>query len=67
MYCGGLDGNFSLDFICQPLLDFLYRLKYCQTAYSKESEKCYLKYYMIFMKNKSEFLLVLNLKIDLIA
>ena len=39
----------------------------CQTTCLKEPEKFCLIYYFIFVKNKSEFVLVLNPKFDVSA
>ena len=53
--------------ICLPFLDFLCHLKYRVKQHVNEREKFHVIYYLIFVKNKSEFLLVLYLKFDMNA
>ena len=50
-----------------PFLDFLSFEISCKTTCLKEREKFHVIYYLIFMKNKSEFLLVLHPKFDMNA
>ena len=56
-----------LDFVCLPFLDVLCHLKYLVKQHVKEHEKFHVVHYLIFVKNKSEFLLVLYPKFDMNA
>ena len=67
MHCRGLAVEVLLDFICLPFLGFLCHLKYCVKQHVKEREKFHVIYYLIFVKNQSEFLLVLYPKFDMNA
>ena len=67
MHCGGLAENISLDFICLLYLDFLCHLKYRNKQHIKEREKFNLIYYLIFVNNKNDFLLMLYPKFDINA
>ena len=56
----------SLDFKCLPFLDFLCHLKHCVTQHVSKSVKSFMYiYYLIFLKNKSEFLLELYPEFDM--
>ena len=44
-----------------PLLDFFRCLKYCVKQHASKSVKSFILLYLLFLKNKSEFLLLLNL------
>ena len=66
MYCGGLAENiYLLTFYVYLFLIFFVIEILCQTKCFKEPEKFNVIYYLIFVKNKSEFLLVLYSKFDM--
>ena len=64
MHCRGLAQNIYLLALYVPFLDFLCHLKYGVKQYVKEHKKSHLIYYLIFVKNKIESLLVLCPKFD---
>ena len=58
----------TVNALCLLFLDLFCHLKYCVKQHIiKEREKSHVIYYLIFVKNKSEFLLVLYPKFDMNA
>ena len=62
--CGGLAENVYFLALCLlPFLNFLCHLKYGVKQNVKEHEKFHVMYYLIFVKNKSEFFLCYTLSL----
>ena len=64
MHCGGLTENIYL--LTLYVYPFCY-LKYYVKQHVKDREKFHVIYYLIFVKNKSEFVLVLYPKFNMNA
>ena len=56
--CAALPENTYFLTLCLSFLNFLCNLKHCVKQHVNEHEKFHVIYYLILMKNKSEFLVL---------